>query len=165
MGVRFSVRGLLFCFAAIGLGLGVLSRTGSVAGCFFSFLAIAYMVGRRLTRTVRGVCAVVALVFSSLPWFDLGGGTFIYPGAEHPFPTLHPPTLFVIPLAILYRVAELPLQLVTFVPNDVSRVVLFSGSGIVRPFAVFAFWFGLLVAFGLAACFSVPKTRRAHSKI
>ena len=154
MRLRFSLRALFVAIALVGICLGVGQLFGVVIGSFFCFLMVVYLASRTLSFSAQKHLAIAAVAFCLVPWFGVSGVNFAYPGAEWRLPTLEPPLLFAIPLQLVYVVAEVPLQVATFWSADLSEFVYFSGSSHVRPFAVFVFWFGILLAIILAASFT-----------
>jgi len=164
--LQYSLATLLTVISIFGVGLAIASVCGPVLSAYACVLVLAYMGGRLLTKGLRVGAAILAGTFAAPPWFGLGDGVFIYPGAERALPIVPLEELgcigilVSIPLKILYAVAELPFHFIAFLHDDFDAVICFAGEGVVtvRPFVVFAFWGGIAIVLALGAM--APSTRR-----
>jgi hypothetical protein len=164
--LQYSLGTLLTVVTICGVGWAIASVCGLVLGAYACLLVLAYMGGRLLTKRLRVGAAILAGTFAALPWFGLGDGALIYPGAKRALPTVPLEefgcigVLVSIPLKISYAVAELPFHFIAFFHHELDHVISFPGDGVmtVRPFVVFAFWGGIAIVLGAGAM--AHSTRR-----
>jgi len=148
---RFTLSQLLIMVAAIAYCIGMYRFLGRVLGNFFILLMICYAMASFLSLRTRAVGVGVCSFFALLPWLGLGGGAFSYPGTRFSLPTVALPSLLEIPLSWIYFLAEMPLDLVAENSPEFWEAIFFDTSlGIMRPFAIFVFWLGFALVFGLS---------------
>jgi hypothetical protein len=148
-----------FASGAVVISWVSMTMFGVVAGGYLVVWVSVYALFRQLPGPIRIGGALCAVICCVLPWFNLGRGAFIYPGASKPLPTFAVPQLLHEPLSRAYGIAQFPVQRATRVHSEISEFVYFADSGTVRPFVVFIFWLGIATG-TTAACWSRARSTK-----
>jgi len=153
--------------ALVGVCLGLARFLGVVLAANTAILAGVYFGARRISRKAQAVCIAVSAIFCALPWCSVNPYPFIVPGSTRLLPQLEIGFPARKALRPLYELSAVPVTIAADVCGDrFANLFYIASRRSLRPFSVFVFWFGILLALlaaALVSAFCATRKKRHDS--
>ncbi len=159
---RFTLGRLMVFVTATASCLGICRVLGLVPGTFFVTLLLCYLMASFLSLRTRAICAACSSFLALFDWYDQVDVAMVFSSVDDRLPTISLPTVLSAPLSVFNFLAEFPLRCIAASGNQFYEVIFVDFAPFLRPNAVFVFWMGLALAFGLSVGTSlVARWQRA----
>jgi hypothetical protein len=141
--------------------LGVCRVLGLVPGTFFVALILCYLLASFLSLRTRVICAACSSFLALFDWYDQVDVAMVFSGVDDRLPIISLPRVLSAPLSVFSFLAEFPLRCIAASGDQFYEVIFVDFAPFLRPNAVFVFWMGLALAFGLSVGTSLVAAWRS----